>query len=45
MIPLPCPECHGTRLKKEYCNVFVNGKSLPEIYDFSIKESYDFFDN
>lgn len=45
MRPLPCPECHGTRLKKQYCNVFVNGKSLPEINDFSIKESYDFFDN
>lgn len=45
MRPLLCPECHGTRLKKEYCNVFVNGKSLPEINDFSIKESYDFFDN
>ena len=45
MRPLPCPECHETRLKKEYCNVFVNGKSLPEINDFSIKESYDFFDN
>ncbi|CCX92347.1 uvrABC system protein A [Succinatimonas sp. CAG:777] len=45
MRPLPCSECHGTRLKKEYCNVFVNGKSLPEINDFSIKESYDFFDN
>lgn len=45
MRPLPCPECHGTRLKKEYCNVFVNGKSLPEINDFSIKKSYDFFDN
>ncbi len=45
MRPLPCPECHGTRLKKEYCNVVVNGKSLPEINDFSIKESYDFFDN
>lgn len=45
MRPLPCPECHGTRLKKEYCNIFVNGKSLPEINDFSIKESYDFFDN
>ena len=45
MRPLPCPECHGTRLKKEYCNVCVNGKSLPEINDFSIKESYDFFDN
>ena len=45
MRPLPCPECHGTRLKKEYCNVFINGKSLPEINDYSIKEGYDFFDN
>ena len=45
MRPLPCPECHGTRLKKEYCNVFINGKSLPEINDYSIKECYDFFDN
>ena len=45
MRPLPCPECHGTRLKKEYCNVFINGKSLPEISDYSIKECYDFFDN
>ena len=45
MRPLPCPECHGTRLKKEYCNVFVNGKSLPEINDYSIKECYNFFDN
>lgn len=32
-------------LKKEYCNVFINGKSLPEINDYSIKECYDFFDN
>ena len=45
MRPLPWPECHGTRLKKEYCNVFINGKSLPEINDYSIKECYDFFDN
>ena len=45
MRPLPCPECHGTSLKKEYCNVFINGKSLPEINDYSIKECYDFFDN
>ncbi len=45
MRPLPCPECHGTRLKKEYCNVFINGKSLPEINNYSIRECYDFFDN
>lgn len=43
MRPLPCPECHGARLKKEYCNVFVNGKSLPEINNYSIQECYQFF--
>ena len=45
MRPLPCPECHGTRLKKEYCHVFVGGKSLPEINNYSIKDCYDFFEN
>lgn len=43
MTPLPCPECHGARLKKEYCNVFVGGKSLPQINNMSIREAYDFF--
>ncbi len=45
MRPLPCPECHGTRLKKEYCHVFVAGKSLPEVNDMSIRECADFFNN
>ncbi len=45
MRPLPCPECHGARLKKEYCHVFVNNKSLPEINNYSIHECYDFFEN
>lgn len=44
MRPLPCPECHGTRIKKEYCHVFVNNKSLPEINEFSIFECYNFFE-
>ncbi len=43
MRPLPCPDCHGARLKKEYCNVFVNNKSLPEINNYSIQECYQFF--
>ncbi|MGN1282156.1 MAG: excinuclease ABC subunit UvrA, partial [Succinivibrio sp.] len=43
MRPLPCPECKGARLKKEYCNVFVNGKSLPEVSSFSVTECYEFF--
>jgi len=44
MKPLPCPECHGTRLKKEYCNVFVNNRTLPEINELSIVECKAFFD-
>lgn len=43
MRPLPCPECHGTRLKKEYTHVFVNDKSLPEISEYSIFECHNFF--
>lgn len=43
MRPLPCPDCHGARLKKEYCNVFVNNKSLPDINNYSIQECYQFF--
>lgn len=38
-----CPECHGARLKHEYCHVFVGGKSLPQINDMSISDSYEFF--
>ncbi len=45
MTPLPCPECHGARLKKEYCHVFVNGKSLPEVNNLSITEAYKFFED
>lgn len=40
-----CPECHGARLKHEYCHVFVGGKSLPELNELSISEAYDFFTN
>lgn len=40
-----CPECHGARLKHEYCHVFVGGKSLPQINDMSISDSYEFFSN
>lgn len=40
-----CPECRGARLKKEYCHVFVGGKSLPEISEMAISEAYDFFSN
>lgn len=45
MTALPCPTCHGSRLKKEYCHVFTAGRSLPEINGLSIAEAYKFFDH
>lgn len=40
-----CPDCHGTRLKAEYCHVFIGNKSLPQINEMSINECYEFFNN
>lgn len=45
MTPSLCPECHGARLKKEYCHVFVGAKSLPAINELSIIKARDFFEN
>ncbi len=45
MTPQPCPACHGKRLRPEYCHVFVNDKSLPEVSDLSIKDALEFFSN
>lgn len=40
----PCPECKGTRLKKESLAVTVKGKNINEISDMSIAEAMEFFD-
>ena len=40
-----CPECHGTRLRKEAGYVRVGGKSLPELVDLPFSELKLFFDN
>ncbi len=45
MTAMPCPTCHGTRLKREYCHVFVGGKALPDINELSIAKAYEFFDH
>jgi len=39
----PCVSCGGERLCEAARNVFIEGKSLPEIAAFSIEESYAFF--
>jgi excinuclease ABC subunit A len=40
-----CPECEGTRLKKEALYFRIAGKNIAEISAMSIAELYDFFSN
>ncbi|WP_143870822.1 excinuclease ABC subunit UvrA [Catenovulum sediminis] len=39
----PCPSCHGSRLREEARNVFINDANLPSITDLSIEQTADFF--
>jgi excinuclease ABC subunit A len=43
MCSLPCPACHGARLKNESLSVKINRKSIWEITQMSIKEAHSFF--
>jgi excinuclease ABC subunit A len=40
---LPCPECNGTRLKKESLSVKVGGLNIAELTALSVKENRRFF--
>lgn len=44
MYNMPCPECHGTRLKKESLAVTVKGRNIDEVTRLSVSEAYEFFD-
>jgi excinuclease ABC subunit A len=39
-----CPECHGTRLRREARNVFVAGRSIHELSSMPLKEAQPFFE-
>ncbi len=39
----PCPECGGTRLNRAARNVFVDGKSVPEVSSLSVERALEFF--
>ena len=39
----PCPECHGTRLRREARNVFVANKAIFEISALPLKLAQQFF--
>ena len=37
-----CPDCSGSRLKREYRNVFIAGKTLPSLTEMPIDESLNY---
>jgi len=42
MTEMPCPDCHGERLKKESLAVTVGGKNISELCRLSVTECADF---
>ena len=40
----PCPDCHGTRLRRETAYVRVGGKNINEIVDLPVSVLLPFFD-
>ncbi|MAZ89696.1 MAG: excinuclease ABC subunit A [Cellvibrionaceae bacterium] len=38
-----CPDCKGTRLRKDARNVFVDERTLPEITDLPVGDAHDYF--
>ena len=40
-----CPDCHGTRLRKEASYVKVGGRNINELVEMPISELKNFFDN
>ncbi|MBP3254047.1 MAG: excinuclease ABC subunit UvrA [Bacteroidales bacterium] len=40
-----CPDCHGTRLRKDVAYVKINGKSIVDLLVMPVNELAEFFDN
>lgn len=45
MDKIPCPECHGTRLRKESLYFKVNGKNIAELAHMDVIELAEWFKN
>ncbi len=44
MSAVPCPDCHGERLKPEYLAVTVGGKNISDFCQMSVTEALEFLD-
>lgn len=40
-----CPDCEGQRLRQEARDVKIGGRSLPDIVEMSVRDSFDFFES
>jgi len=41
----PCPDCQGTRLRRDARHVFIGGRNLPAITDMTVSQSADYFNS
>ncbi len=39
----PCPECKGTRLKRDARHVFIKGTNLPGVTEMTVADAMDYF--
>ncbi len=42
---VPCPTCHGARLKPEYLAVTVGERNIQQVCDLSCREALEFFES
>ena len=40
----PCEVCHGSRLREDVLNIYINKKNIDDLSRLSIKDLYDFID-
>jgi excinuclease ABC subunit A len=40
-----CPECEGTRLRRDARNVFVDNRTLPQLTALPVGEAFEYFSN
>ncbi|MBP3635341.1 MAG: excinuclease ABC subunit UvrA [Bacilli bacterium] len=45
MIEQECTHCHGARLNESVLNIFINGKSIYDVCNMSIKNVFEFVNN
>ncbi len=39
----PCPDCHGTRLRRDARHVLIKGKNLPAITEMTVHDAAEYF--